>query len=48
MDIEPLDIQVFPEGHGLYPNGCVIVTDEDGTTEYTLEAWHALQQSQPE
>lgn len=41
-------IQRFPEGHAEHPNGCVIVTNENGTTEYTLEEWDALQQSQPQ
>lgn len=41
-----IHIQTFNVGHATYPNGCVIVTDDESTTEYTLDEWHALQQSQ--
>lgn len=47
-------IQVFKEGSKAHPSGlvCVWQLDAQGQkitanpTEYTLDAWHALQQSQ--
>lgn len=41
-------VDYYRVGHRSYPDGCVIVTDENGTTEYTLDEWHALQQSPPQ
>lgn len=44
-DIPPNEIiQLFKAGrHPDYPDGCVIVTVDAGTTVYSLEAWAAYQ-----
>lgn len=48
MSTENVNAQVqrFPKGHALYPDGRVIETKDGSTNEYTLEEWDALQQSQ--
>ena len=47
-NLENKNIKYFKIGNAIFPDGKVIVSDKNGTTEYGLEEWKQNQKSQPQ